>query len=161
MALTDLFGLIDDKLADVFHSSKPDPTKLRAPVLKAIERTRTQFLQTEPAKGPKWFRVSNAVVAFTPKLRGGASFPINGQPTVYVPSERFPEFLDRMKDAVEAGEFDAELADPNDGAGATAKVKVPTTRKQRDPSAPKKPGWTDERRAKFAATVAARNAAKS
>ena len=46
MALKDMFALIDDKLADVFHTRKPDPATLRAPVLNAIERTRTQFAQT-------------------------------------------------------------------------------------------------------------------
>jgi len=161
MALKDLFGLIDDKLADVFHAKKADPVTLRAPVLRALERTRDQFLATEPARGPKWIRISNGVVAFTPTLRGGHPLPINGQTTVYVPSERFIEFLDRMTEAVEAGEFDAELENPGNGAGQTAKVKVPTTRKPRDPNAPRKAGWSDERRAKFAATVAARNVAKS
>ena len=160
MALKDMVALIDEKLADVFHSAKPDPVQLRAPVLKAIERTRSQFLQTEPVRGPKWFKASNSVAAFTPTLRGGYTLPINGKPTVYVPSERFLSFLDHMKDAVDAGEFDSELANPGDDAPATAKVSVPKTREPRDPSAPKRQ-WTPERRARFAATVAERKARKS
>jgi len=49
-----------------------------------------------------------------------------------------------MKDAVEAGEFDAELSNPNDAAGATVNVKVPTSRRRCDPNAAKKAGWSDE-----------------
>lgn len=160
MALKDMFALIDDKLADVFHTRKPDPAALRAPVLKAIARTRTQFAQTEPVRGPKWFKVANDVVAFSPTLRGGHPLPINGQTTVFVASERFPELLDHFEEAVSAGEFDDQLADPGNGAGSSATVVMPTARKPRDPSTPKA-GWSDERRAKFKETVAARKAGAS
>ena len=129
MALKDLIGFIDDTLANVFHAKAPDPAKLRAPVLKAIARTRTQFLQTEPVKGARWFQVNNNVVAFTPRLRGGAPLPINGQTTVFIPSERFPEFLDRLTAAVEAGEFDDEIARPRcSRCGATGDGRAPRSR---------------------------------
>ena len=141
MALSDLLKLADDKLAELFHKKQHDPEKARRPNLKGIDRTRNQLESPTPTKGKKWWKVSNNVVEFTPP------FPIGGKTTHYVPSERFPDYLTHLHGAVSAGELDEVFAQT-----ATAR-------------APRKTGsggkaWTAERRARFAASVAARNAKK-
>jgi len=153
-ALKNLLGLIDDKLEAVFHKKTPDATSLRAKVVEGIDRSRTQFLATEPVRGRKWFKVANNVVAFSPMLPGSVPLLINGKATNYIPGERFTDFLDNMKAAVEAGEFDAELlAEPGEAKPA-ASPRVST-----EPKA-KRAGWSPERRAAQAASIAARKAAK-
>lgn len=161
MALKDMIALVDDKLADVFHTRKPDAAKLRSPVLKAIQRTRSQFSQGGVVRGPKWFKSSNGVVAFTPTLRGGYSLQVNGQAMVFIASDRFSEFLDHMDAAVQAGEFDDQLIDRGSGAGSIAGATKSAGRKPRDPNAPGKGGWTEERRSRYQDTMAARKAAKT
>lgn len=161
MALKDMIALVDDKLADVFHTRKPDPVKLQSPVLKAIERTRSQFSQGGVVRGPKWFKLSNGVVAFTPTLRGGHSLQVNGQATVFIASDHFPEFLDHMYAAVQAGDFNDQLADRDNSSGSTAEFTKPAGRKPRDANAPRKGGWTDERRARYQDTMTARRTAKT
>lgn len=74
-----------------------------------------------------WYRTKNGVVALTVKV-GGDTFPINGAATNHLPADRFEEFLAAMYAAVDAGEFDTELA--NHGKGNVAvdvpKRKAPT-----------------------------------
>jgi len=149
MALKDLLALADDKLHEVFSSKPHDPSKARAPILKGIDRTAKQFAQTEPVRGRKWFKVANSVVELT------LPFSISGKSTFYIPSERFPDFLEKLKSSVEAGELDKEIE-----AGAGATPPQARERKPRSDAGQGRNGWSEERRAKFAATVAARNAAK-
>ena len=142
VALSDLLKLADDKLAELFHKKQHDPEKSRRPILKGIDRTRNQFESPTPTKGKKWWKISNNVVEFTPP------FPIGGKTSHYVPSERFSDYLTQLHGAVSAGELDDSLRQ-----SATAR-------------APRKTGaggkaWTPERRARFAASVATRNAKKA
>ena len=121
MSITDtLFGIIDNVgLKDVFHRKETDLKSLRAPLLKGIERSREQF--GKGAKGPnRWWSVKNGVVALTVKVRGD-TFDINSVTTNHMPEDRFPEFLDHFRDAVNAGEFDAELINHGEG---TAEVHI-------------------------------------
>ena len=119
MALTDLFGIINNGLRDVFERAPTDPAKARRPLLKGIERTAEQFRAGKP--GPRgWWRVRNDVVALTVKVNGD-TFDINGVATNHMPADRFAEFLDKMRDAVDAGAFDAELANKGNG---DAKVHI-------------------------------------
>ena len=141
MALSDLLKLADDKLAELFHKKQHDPEKARRPILKGIDRTRNQFESPSPTKGKKWWKVSNNVVEFSPP------FPIGGKTTHYVPSERFPDYLTQLHGAVSAGELDDSFG--------TAPVRTP-----RKSGAGSK-AWTPERRARFAASVAARKAKKA
>lgn len=152
MALKDILALVDDKLADVFHSTKPDPAKLRAPAIKRLDTAKTQFLATEPQRGRKIWRAKNNVVEVA------LPFALNGEATVYVPSERFPDFVDKLKAAVEAGELDAELVTAAEGGEAPAAT---SGRKRRGTgtSNPNK-AWTPERRERFQASIAARKAEK-
>ncbi|MDH7971052.1 hypothetical protein QH494_02565 [Sphingomonas sp. AR_OL41] len=147
MALQDLLKLVDDKLADVFAAKPHDPAKDRAPLLKGIDKTATQYANPEPVKGRKWWKAANNVVAFAPQ-HNGAAFPIGGKETVYVPSERFPDFLKAFKASVEAGEFDAQLK------GGTTPVKAAT-------AGTKRAGWSPERRAAQMAAIAAKKAKKA
>jgi hypothetical protein len=121
MSITDtLFGIIDNVgLKDMFDRKKTDLKSLRAPLLKGIERCRDQFGKS--AKGPnRWWSVKNGVVALSVKVRGD-TFDINGVSTNHMPEDRFPEFLDHFRDAVNAGEFDAELINHGEG---TAQVHI-------------------------------------
>lgn len=152
MSLKDVFSLIDDKLADVFHAQKYDPAKDREKLIKRLEGTKTKFLQTEPVKGRKDFSVSNNVVEFRPTLPNGAALTLNGRDVAYVPSERFENVIDKLIAAVRAGEIDDQL----EGKEA---AKRSTTKAPRKPRSDAGSGWSDERRAKFEATMAARKAA--
>lgn len=136
MSLKSLLGLVDDKLADVFHRKAHDPLKARNKVLKGIDKTHEQFHATEPARGKKWFSHKNDVVRFTPP------FAVGGKAEHFVPSAQFPEYLGHLRSAVEAGELDDVIHQP---------VQRSTGR---GPS--KGTPWTPERRAKFAATQVAK-----
>ena len=140
MTLKSLLGLVDDKLADVFHRKAHDPSKARNKVLRGIDRTHEQFHATEPARGKKWFSHKNEVVRFTPP------FPVAGKSEHYVPSAQFPDYLGHLRTAVEAGELDDVIAQP---------VQRSTSR-----SSLKGTSWTPERRAKFVATRAAKAKSK-
>jgi len=120
VALGDLIGIIDNKLKDVFERRAADPAKARKPLLKGIDRTLEQF--NAGKTGPnQWWRVKNGVVALTVKVQGD-TFDINGVATNHMPEDRFVEFLGKMRDAVDAGAFDAELANKGNG---DAKVRIP------------------------------------
>jgi hypothetical protein len=156
MALKDTLSNFFDNtgLAEVFSRPAYDTEKARKPLLKGIDNAKKQFENGQTKAPNRWWKVSNGVVALTVKVNGD-TFDINGVATNHMPQERFPEFLAKFRAAVEAGEFDDELK--NHGSG-DAKVHI-----AKAPRAPRKPregggstGWSEERRAKFAATVAAR-----
>lgn len=131
MALKDLFKLVDDKLESEFNKKAFDPTKARNPVLRGIDRTKTQFTATEPQRGRKWFTVKNSVVRFDPPFAIGG----NGGPH-FIPSERFPDFLSQLKAAVAQGELDGDLERGSGTAKSTGR---------------KRAGWSPERRAAYEA----------
>lgn len=155
MALKDILGLIDHKLADVFHTVAYSPNRDRAAVAKRIDDTKSKFLATEPARGKKDFSVANNVVEYRPIVPSAGALLIAGKDVSYIPAERFVDFLDGLKAAVEEGELDKELEAAHGGEA----VKVKAARKPREPGSVGK-GWSEERRAAYAATIAARKAAK-
>lgn len=118
-----LFGLIDNVgLAEKFNLKPVDKTAARKPLLRGIEKAREQF-SAEPrvTKAPnRWWSVKNGVVALTVKVNGD-TFDINGVATNHMPEERFLDFLDKFKAAVDAGEFDDEL---NNKGNGDAKVHI-------------------------------------
>ncbi len=121
-----LFGLIDNiSLPEVFSRKPHDPAAARKPLLKGIENAKRQFENGQTKAPNRWWKVSNGVVALTVKVSGD-TFDINGVATNHMPQERFPEFLDKFKSAVEAGEFDDELANKGNGS---ATVHIPKARK--------------------------------
>lgn len=124
MALKDYLGIIDNGLKHMFDRKAVDPAKARRPLLRGIDRALTQFQAGSSGTPAGWYRVKNGVVALTVKI-GGNTFDINGVATNHMPADRFEEFLGHMRTAVEAGEFDAELA--NKGSG-DAEVVIPKSK---------------------------------
>ena len=149
MALKDFLSLADDKLHEVFAKKDYDPAKDRAAMIKRLDTAHTQFQSATPIKGRKMFKIANGVVELT------LPFEIGGKSVFHLPTERFADAIQHLKDAVGQGEADGHLK-----SGAT---NVAAPRQARKPDAPRYSegtrGWSDERRAKFAATVAARKAA--
>ena len=120
MALKDYLGIIDNGLKHLFDRKAVDPTKARRPLIRGIDRTLAQFKAGSTGAPTGWYRIRNGVVALTVKV-GSDTFDINGVATNHMPADRFEEFLAAMRAAVDAGEFDAELAHKGDG---DAKVHV-------------------------------------
>ena len=121
MPLKDYLGVIDNALKHVFDRKAVDPTKARRPLLRGVDRALAQFKAGSAGTSTGWYRVKNGVVALTVKVAGN-TLDINGEATNHLPAERFEEFLGSMRAAVEAGEFDKELA--NKGRG-DAEVPIP------------------------------------
>lgn len=155
--LDKLHALIDPKLKETFERKAYDPAKDRGWVVSRLETSKTQFGSTETTRGggAKWWKLANGVVAFSPTRPDKMPLVVNGQTTLFIPSEHFVTFVDHMIEAVNAGEFDKELTSDNT-AGTTVKIKTPRTA-----SAGGGKGWSDERRAAFAETIRQRNAAKT
>jgi hypothetical protein len=155
--LEKLHALIDPKLEETFNQKAYDPAKDRQWVVSRLESAKTQFASTEGGRGGgrKMWKLANGVVAFSPVRRDGMSLVVNGQTTVFIPSERFNDFLNAMVEAVNAGEFDKELiADATTGTT----VKVASKPRAARASSVGGAGWSDERRARFEASIAARKA---
>ena len=101
--------------------------------------------------------MANNVVEYRPTVAGNP-LVIEGREANYVPGERFPDFLDLMKVEVAEGRLDKEIEAAAGGTGTATK----TPRVKREPGAGGGTReWSPERRAKFAATVANRKAAKA
>jgi hypothetical protein len=130
MALKDYLGVINNALKSVFDRKPVDPTKARRPLLRGIDRTLAQFKNGSKGTPSGWYQLKNGVVALTVKVAGD-TFDINGVATNHMPADRFEEFLERMRAAVEGGEFDAELAHHGDGD-----ARVPVTRRKVAPISP-------------------------
>ena len=122
MALKDYLGIIDNGLKHLFDRKAVDPAKARRPLIRGIDRTLAQFKAGSAGTPTGWYRIRNGVVALTVKV-GGDTFDINGVATNHMPADRFEAFLIAMRAAVEAGEFDAELANKGNG---DAEVDIPT-----------------------------------
>lgn len=114
MALKDYLGIIDNGLKHLFDRKAADPAKARRPLLRGIDRTLAQFQTGSTGTPTGWYQLRNNVVALTVKV-GGDTFTINGVATNHMPADRFEDFLGLMRAEVEAGEFDAELADHGKG----------------------------------------------
>jgi hypothetical protein len=122
MALKDYLGVIDNALKHVFDRRAVDPTKARRPLLHGIDRALAQFKSGSAGTPTGWYRLRNGVVALTVKV-GGNTFDIIGVATNHMPADRFEAFLGHMRAAVEAGEFDAELANKGHGNAVVAVPK--------------------------------------
>ncbi len=124
MALKDYLGIIDNSLKHLFDRKAVDPAKARRPLLRDIDRTLTQFKAGSAGTATGWYRLRNDDVALTVKV-GGDTFDINGVATNHMPADRFEEFLRQMRLAVDAGEFDTELASKGYG---DARVEISKSR---------------------------------
>lgn len=133
MGIKDTFASFIDNtgLSEVFSRKEVDPSVARKPLLKGIDKAKEQFTATpRVTKAPnRWWQVKNGVVALTVKVNGD-TFDINGVATNHMPEERFVEFLDKFRAAVEAGEFDDEL---NNKGNGDAKVHIGKASGERRP----------------------------
>ena len=87
---------------------------------------------TDGVRSGTWFVRDGEHVAFTPTTRNGATLTIGGQTTSFIPADRFADYLVNMRSAIEAGEFDREIAGALHGSanvGGTAEVANPAARK--------------------------------
>ncbi len=127
MSLKDaLLGFIDNvNLPAIFSRKVENLKELRQPLLKGISNAKRQFENGQTRAPHRWWKLSNDVVALTVKVSGDV-FTINGMETNHIPSDRFADFLDKFKAAVDAGEFDDELR--HKGAG-DATVKIPRAKR--------------------------------
>jgi len=151
MALKDFLALADDKLHETFSRKAYDPAKDRAALVKRLDTADNQFKSATPTRGKKMFRLANGVVELNLPIS------IGGKSRFLIPSERFSDAIASLKTAIGAGEADKELEAGSSGVDGST------------PSAPRKPrqktegagrGWSDERRARFNESIAARKAAK-
>ena len=150
MALKDYLNVIDNKLKAAFDTKPVNPAKARRPLLRGIDRALRQFRSGSAGVPTGWYRLKNGIVALTVKVDEN-TFEINSTATNHLPADRFEEFLEQMRKAVDAGEFDAELANKGDG---DAEVPIPEPKTSRiSPEAAKARG------AKAAATRKANRAA--
>jgi len=86
---------------------------------------------TDGVRFGTWFVRDGEHVAFTPTTRNGATLTIGGQTTNFIPADRFADYLVNMRSAIEAGEFDREIAGALHGSanvGGTAEVAIPAAR---------------------------------
>lgn len=86
-----------------------DPAADRADVLQDLHLAEKGWA-TDGMRTGMWFARDGDHVAFSPVTRNGAPLTIGGQTTVFVPAARFADYLEAMRDSVERGEFDAEIA---------------------------------------------------
>lgn len=158
-ALKDLLSFIDDKLGTEFNKPEFDPEKARAPLIKGIDRSKEQFEQGKTKVPHRWWSVNRNVVEFEPRVKGNA-IEIGGKPLLYIPAERFVEFLASFKAHVEAGQFDKQLEE----MPITVTSHMRSESGEKPVRARREGGggreWTPERRAAYQATIAARKAAK-
>jgi len=153
-----LHSLIDPALKEAFDKRPYDPASDRAWVVGRLEAAKSQYASTESTRGggKRWWQLNNGIVAFSPTRRDRSPLVINGQTTNFIPAERFNDFIAAMIAAVKNGDFDKEFEADNTN-GTTVKVRVPRKAKEAG-EAGGGAGWSEERRAKFAATMAARKA---
>lgn len=155
MALKGFLALNDKTLAEQYAYVAPDKTRHRKPFLNGLTRAETAFNEGKQPRGEsaQWSAANN-IVRFTPKL-GTSPVAIEGETVFHIPAERFPNAIAELRKSVEAGELDDTLHAIVE-KGGSGKVRV-----ARDPNAGSvRAGWSEERRARFAATQAAKKAAK-
>lgn len=151
MSLKDFISLTDKSLEKDFSTPAFDVNAAREKMLKIIDKVNEQFGSTEPTRGPKRWKVNRNIVELNLPVE------IEGSSTFYIPAERFPDALKTIRKAIAAGEADAMLDNvKSDEAGKNVRVKVAKMMGEKR----ERKGWSDERRAKQAATYAARNAEK-
>lgn len=150
MSLNKFLALSDAKLEAKFNETKPDPAKLRKPILKRLDATINQLEATEPTKGRKMWSLKNGVV------RLDLPFAVGQESSFLIPSERAVDAVRELRASIESGELDDALLASNEGGTVEAKPK----RQRKTGGGDGAPGWSPERRARFQASIEARKAAQ-
>jgi hypothetical protein len=157
MSIKDMLSLADDKLHEVFSRKPFDPTKHRKALQKRLQASHDQYTSATPVKGRKLFTIgSEGIVRFNSPIE------LNGKSEFYFENGgKFQEFLAHFTQLVGAGEFDGELEKKAMHPGATSTAPGATsTAPSANEMKKERAGWSDERRAKFLATQAAKAAKK-
>ncbi|MEG3166586.1 hypothetical protein U1737_00075 [Sphingomonas sp. LB3N6] len=130
MALENIVNAAKSALKDVVSSPSADPISDRDEVLQDLHLAEKAWA-TDGVHSGTWFVRDGEHVAFTPTTRNGATLTIGGQTTNFIPANRFADYLVNMRAAIEAGEFDREIAGALHGSanvGGIAEVALPPAR---------------------------------
>ena len=128
MSLKDVVDSAKEVVTAMTKGETRTDTELRQPVLDAIDHAAEQWSRRNGGEKNDWFSQEGETVALSPTLANGAPLTIDGQTTVFVPADRFADYLQAMKAAVLAGEFDAEIkgaAAGSQNVSGLAKVTMP------------------------------------
>jgi len=109
MSLKTIVDGVGKTIAGTMEGTPTDVADLRRPVFAALDTADRQWANPDEAAHPDWFSEDNGQVAFSPTLPNGAPLTIDGQTRVFVPADRFADYLRAMRTAVAAGEFDDEI----------------------------------------------------
>ena len=130
MSLEGIVNAAKSAVLNISEQTSDDPHADRADVLADLHLAE-QAWATEGARSGPWFAHDGDHVAFTPVTRNGAPLTIGGLTTNFVPADRFADYLQAMRDAVERGEFDDEIAAALHGSAnvsGIAQVAMPPAR---------------------------------
>ena len=130
MALESIVNAAKSAVRDVVSPQSSDPVSDRDDVLQDLHLAEKAWA-TDGVRSGTWFVRDGEHVAFTPTTRNGATLTIGGQTTSFIPADRFADYLVNMRSAIEAGEFDREIAGALHGSanvGGTAEVAIPAAR---------------------------------
>ncbi|MDQ0840281.1 hypothetical protein [Sphingomonas faeni] len=133
MALESIVNAAKSAVLDVVSPQSSDPVSDRNDVLQDLHLAEKAWA-TDGVRSGTWFVRDGEHVAFTPTTRNGATLTIGGQTTNFIPADRFADYLVNMRSAIEAGEFDREIAGALHGSanvGGTAEVAIPAAREGR------------------------------
>jgi hypothetical protein len=130
LALESIMNAAKSAIFDVVLPQSSDPVSDRNDVLQDLHLAEKAWA-TDGVRSGTWFVRDGEHVAFTPTTRNGATLTIGGQTTNFIPADRFADYLVNMRSAIEAGEFDREIAGALHGSanvGGTAEVAIPAAR---------------------------------
>ena len=130
MALESIVNAAKSAVLGVVSPQSNDPVSDRNDVLQDLHLAEKAWA-TDDVRSGTWFVRDGEHVAFTPTTRNGATLTIGGQTTNFIPADRFADYLVNMRSAIEAGEFDREIAGALHGSanvGGTAEVAIPAAR---------------------------------
>jgi hypothetical protein len=130
MALESIVNAAKSALHGVGDGASADPHADRAKVLQDLYLAEKGWATDGQTTGA-WFARDGDHVAFSPVTRNGAPLTIGGLTTNFVPADRFADYLQAMRDAIERGEFDDEIAAALHGSAnvsGIARVPMPPRR---------------------------------
>jgi hypothetical protein len=130
LALESIVNAAKSAVLDIVSPQSSDPVSDRNDVLQDLHLAEKAWA-TDGVRSGTWFVRDGQHVAFTPTTRNGATLTIGGQTTNFIPADRFADYLVNMRSAIEAGEFDREIAGALHGSanvGGTAEVAIPAAR---------------------------------
>jgi hypothetical protein len=130
LALESIVNAAKSAVLGVVSPQSSHPVSDRNDVLQELHLAEKAWA-TDGVRSGTWFVRDGEHVAFTPTARNGATLTIGGQTTNFIPADRFADYLVNMRSAIEAGEFDREIAGALHGSanvGGTAEVAIPAVR---------------------------------